>query len=50
MDHTEIDTADLDSPRRELSRGGLRIVVCSPYLLFFGINYLCLGTGDLIQL
>ena len=27
MDQTKIDTADLDSPRRELSNGGLGFVV-----------------------
>ena len=27
MDHTKIDLADLNSPRRELSYGGLGIVV-----------------------
>ena len=30
MTFTEIDPADLDSPRRELSNGGLERVVCSP--------------------
>ena len=28
---TNIDQANLDSPRQELSNGGLGIVVCSPY-------------------
>ena len=27
MDHTKLDQADLDFPRRELSNGGLGIVV-----------------------
>ena len=27
MDHTKIDTTDLDSPRQELSKNGLEIVV-----------------------
>ena len=41
---TEIDTAYLDSPRRELSNGGLGIVVA--LLVHWGVNFLCVSTGS----
>ena len=48
MDFTKIVRADLDSPRQELSNGGLEIVVA---LLFFPmINVSCARTGGPIQL
>ena len=31
MDHTKIDKADLDSPRRELFNGGLWLVIALPF-------------------
>ena len=39
MDHTKTVTADLDSPRRELSIGGLGIVVCSPCGFFWELFF-----------
>ena len=39
MTFTKLNQADLDSPRRELSNGGLGFVVHSPY--GFRGNYLC---------
>ena len=48
MDHTEIDTADLDSPRRELSNGGLKSVVA--LLVRWQINFLSARIGRSIQL
>ena len=39
MNFTKIDQADLDSPRRELSNGGLGIVVT--LTVFSGIDFLC---------
>ena len=39
MDHTKIDTADLDSPCRELSNNGLGIAVA--LLVRQGINVVC---------
>ena len=41
MNHTKICTADLDSPRRELSVRSLGFVVCSPYVFFFGNWFVC---------
>ena len=38
MDQKKIDPADLDSPRRELSNGGLGFVVA--FLVRSGINFL----------
>ena len=39
MDHTKINTVELDSPRRELSNGGLGFVVA--LLVRLGINFSC---------
>ena len=48
MNFTKIVKADLDSPRRELSNGGLGIVVAC--LGCRGINFSCVSTGGPIQL
>ena len=48
MDQTKIVPADLDSPHRELSNGGLGIVVA--LLVRRGIDFSCASTGDPIQL
>ena len=48
MNHTKIDTADIDSRRRELSAGGLGIVVA--LLVCRGIDFSCVSTGGPIQL
>ena len=48
MNFTKIDQADLDSPRRELSNGGLGIVVA--LLVRWGINFLSARIGHPIQL
>ena len=48
MGHTKIYTADLDSPRRELSNGGFGIVVALS--IFSGINVSHVSTGGPIQL
>ena len=47
-DHTKIYTEDLDSPRRELSNGGLVFVVA--LMVFSRINVLSISTGRPIQL
>ena len=39
---------DLNSPRRELSNGGLGIVVA--LLVCWQIDFVCVSTGDPIQL
>ena len=43
-----MDRKDLDSPRRELSNGGLESVVT--LLVRWQIDYLCASTGSTIQL
>ena len=48
MTFTKLDPADLDSPCRELSSGGLGIVVA--LLVCRGIKFLCVSTGGPIQL
>ena len=48
MDHTKLEQADLDSPRRELSNGGLEIAVAR--MFFLGIDFSCAFTGGPIQL
>ena len=48
MNHTKICTADLDSPCREFSNGGLGFVVA--FLVFWGINFSCASTRNPIQL
>ena len=48
MGRTKIDTADLDSPRRELSNGGLGFVVALS--VFSGIDFSCAYQGLPIQL
>ena len=50
MDHTKLVQVDLDSPRQELSDGGLGIVVHSPFVIFLGIIFVCVFTGNPIQL
>ena len=47
-DHRKIDPADLNSPRRELSNGGLGIVVA--LLVRWQIVFLSAYTGGPIQL
>ena len=42
MTFTKIDPADLDSPRRELSNGGVKIVVA--LLVHWQINFLSAQT------
>ena len=53
MDHTKLDTVDLDSPCRDLSDGGLGFVVAliaricrSLYSLFSGIDFSCVYLGS----
>ena len=48
MSFTKIDPADLDSPRRELSNGGLKSVVA--LLVRWQINFLSARIGRSIQL
>ena len=48
MGLTKIYTADLDSIRRELSNGGLGIVVA--LTVFSGIDFSCVDRGGPIQL
>ena len=48
MNHAKIGTAYLDSPRRELSNGGLGIVVA--LTVFSEINFSCVFTVGPIQL
>ena len=48
MDHTTMKPTYLDSPCRELSNGGLGIIVT--LLVHRGIDFLCVSTGDPIQL
>ena len=48
MTFTKIDPADLDSPRRELSNGGLKSVVA--LLVRSQINFLSARIGRSIQL
>ena len=48
VDLTKIVKADLDSPRPELSYGGLGIVVALS--VFSAIEFLCVCTGGAIQL
>ena len=48
MNFTKIVKADLDSPRRELSNGGLGIVVALSG--FLAIDFVCVSTGGPIQL
>ena len=48
MNHTRIYTQDLDSPRRELSNGGLGIVATLKF--FLGMGFLLASTGRPIQL
>ena len=48
MGHTKIYQANLDSPNRELSNGGLGIVVA--LLLRWQIIFLCVSTESPIQL
>ena len=48
MTCTKLDQADLDSPRRGLSNGGIRIVVT--LLVHWQIIFLCASTGGPIQL
>ena len=43
-----MDRKDLDSPRRELSNGGLESVVT--LLVAYQIDYSCASTGSAIQL
>ena len=52
MDHTKIVQADLDSPRRELSNGGLEIVVALSVfsgifvcVFLLGVQSSCIPTG-----
>ena len=48
MDHTKIDSADLESSRRELSVRRLEFVVALS--VRSGINFSCASTGGTIQL
>ena len=48
MNFTKIDQADLDSPRQELSNGGLKSVVA--LLICWGINFQSARIGRPIQL
>ena len=48
MDHTKMNSKDLDFPRRELSIRGLGFVVALPVRL--GIVFLCESTKGAIQL
>ena len=48
MNFTKIVKADLDSPRRELSNGGLGIAVT--LLVRWQIIFVCASTGGPIQL
>ena len=48
MNHTKMYPKDLDSPRREFSNGGLRIVVA--LAVFLGIDISSVYTGEAIQL
>ena len=48
MTFTKIDKKDLDSPRQELSNGGLGIV--ATLLLCWQIDFSCVYTGIPIQL
>ena len=48
MNFRKIVKADLDFPRRELSNGGLGIVVA--FMFFSGIIFVCVSTGGPIQL
>ena len=44
MDHTKLDQAHLDSPRRELSNGGLGFVVA--LLVCWQIIFVCVHWGS----
>ena len=48
MNFTKICTADVDSPRQELSNGGLEIVAALAF--FSGIDFTYVYTGGPIQL
>ena len=48
MTFIKLNQADLDSPRRELSNGGLKSVVT--LLVRWQIDFLCASTGGPIQL
>ena len=48
MDDTKPYLNDLDSPRRELSSGGLGFVVA--LMVCLEIIFVCVSTGDPIQL
>ena len=48
MNFTKICTADLDSPRRELSKNGLEIVIALSF--FPEIDFSCVYTAGAIQL
>ena len=48
MNFTKIVPEDLNSPRRELSNGGLEIVVA--LLVCWQIDFLCAHTGKAIQM
>ena len=48
MDHTKMHPKYLDSPGRELSNGGLKIVAA--LLVRSGIAFSCAPTGKAIQL
>ena len=48
MTFTKLDQADLNSPRRDLSNGGLGIVVT--LMVCLKINFACASTGGSIQL
>ena len=48
MTFTKLDQADLESPRRGLSNGGIRIVVT--LLVHWQLNFVCASTGGPIQL
>ena len=47
MDQTKLYQVDLDSPRRDLSNGGLGFLVA--LLVYSGINFLCVCSGGPIQ-
>ena len=48
MNHTEMYSEDLDSFHRELSNGGLEIVVA--LLVHLGIDFVCAHSGKAIQM
>ena len=44
MDHTQLDHSDLNSPRRELSNGGLESVIA--LTVYWQINFVCVCVAD----